>query len=184
MKTCPMNPTLNRMMRGVAVVGTGMLVLSAVLYMVGARINTTKSIPVGLYWTSWRPIGKGVYVIFCPPDGRVFDEAKARGYIGAGSCPGGYGLMMKRVLATQGDVVSISDRGVVVNGDLLPHSAPIKADRGGRPLPRYTVDHYTLGPTEVLLMSDESAISFDSRYFGPLTRSHIKAVIFPVITWG
>jgi hypothetical protein len=39
-------------------------------YAAGARINTTKSIPVGLYWTSSAPVEKGAYVLFCPPQGR------------------------------------------------------------------------------------------------------------------
>ena len=74
----------------------------------GARINTTKSIPVGLYWTSSAPVEKGAYVLFCPPQAGVFDDAKARGYIGAGFCPGGYGYMMKRVLAAKDDAVTVS----------------------------------------------------------------------------
>jgi hypothetical protein len=39
-------------------------------YAAGARINTTKSIPVGLYWTSSAPVEKGAYVLFCPPQAR------------------------------------------------------------------------------------------------------------------
>ena len=70
-----------------------------------------------------------------------------------------------------------------VNGELLPLSAPIKADKAGRPLPRYQSNSYTLGNSEVLLMSDVSATSFDGRYFGPINRSQIKTVIRPVITW-
>ena len=62
-------------------------------------------------------------------------------------------------------------------------SAPIKADKAGRPLPRYQSNSYTLGNSEVLLMSDVSATSFDGRYFGPINRSQIKTVIRPVITW-
>lgn len=181
---------MNRMLKCitvcVAVAGTVILVLTAGFYMAGARINTTKSIPIGLYWTSTMPIEKikmGAYVIFCPPQRCVFDEAKTRDYIGAGPCPGGYGLMMKRILAAQDDVVSVNDTGVYVNGKLLPHSTPIKADTIGRPLPKYRIDPYALSKTELLLMSDVSATSFDGRYFGPIDRAQIKAVIFPVITW-
>ena len=79
--------------------------------------------------------------------------------------------------------VAVADDGVRVNGELLPLSAPIKADKAGRPLPRYQSNSYTLGNSEVLLMSDVSATSFDGRYFGPINRSQIKTVIRPVITW-
>ncbi|EDZ2909962.1 conjugal transfer protein TraF, partial [Salmonella enterica] len=37
-------------------------------YAAGLRINTTKSIPVGLYKISQKAPEKGDYVIFCPPE--------------------------------------------------------------------------------------------------------------------
>lgn len=164
-------------------VGVSFLVLGLVAYASGARINNTRSIPVGLYWMTSDPIEKGAYVIFCPPPMGVFDEAKERGYIGAGFCPGGYGYMMKRILAAKDDAVTIDNEGVRVNGELLPLSTPIAADKAGRPLPRYQADSFTLGGSELLLMSDVSAISFDGRYFGPINRLQIKGVIRPVFTW-
>ncbi len=157
--------------------------LGAVLVLAGARVNTTKSIPVGLYWTSSAPVEKGAYVMFCPPHVGLFDDAKQRGYIGAGWCPGGYGYMMKRVLAAKGDFVTVSADGVRVNGELLPHSVPRNVDGAGRPMPRLQLERYTLGDAEVLLMSDVSAASFDSRYYGPVKRSQIQSVIRPLITW-
>ncbi|EDB8709743.1 conjugative transfer signal peptidase TraF [Salmonella enterica subsp. enterica serovar Schwarzengrund] len=159
------------------------LMLGAVCYAAGGRVNTTKSIPVGLYWTTSAAVEKGAYVLWCPPKAGVFDDAKERGYIGAGFCAGGYGYMMKRVLAAKNDTVTVTDDGVRVNGELLPLSKPIKADSAGRPLPRLKADRYTLGNSEVLLMSDVSATSFDGRYFGPIKLSQIKTVIRPVITW-
>lgn len=178
-----MNRTLKRIAAGAAIAGVAVLVLAAGAYAAGARINTTKSIPVGLYWTSGGPVEKGAYVLFCPPQVGVFTEAKARGYIGAGFCPGDYGYMMKRVLAAKDDAVSVADDGVRVNGELLPFSAPRKADAAGRPMPRFQSDRYTLGNAEVLLMSDVSETSFDGRYFGPVNRSQIQTVIRPVFTW-
>lgn len=178
-----MNHLLKRIGIGTTIGGAAVLVLGVAGYAAGARINTTKSIPVGLYWTSSTPVEKGAYVLFCPPQAGVFDDAKERGYIGAGFCPGDYGYMMKRVLAAKGDTVTIADDGVRVNGELLPHSAPIKADKAGRPLPRYQANHFMLGDSEVLLMSDVSVTSFDGRYFGPINRSQIKGVIRPVFTW-
>lgn len=168
---------------GIAIAGAVSLVLGAACYAAGARINTTKSIPIGLYWTNSAPVKKDTYVLWCPPKAGVFDDAKERGYIGAGFCTGGYGYMMKRVLATKSDSVTVTDDGVLVNGELLPLSKPIKADSAGRPLPRFQADHYTLGNSEVLLMSDVSGTSFDGRYFGPINLSQIKAVIRPVFTW-
>lgn len=177
-----MNSVLNRIAAGTAIGGVGLLLLGAVSFAMGARINTTKSIPVGLYWTSSTSIEKGSYVLFCPPLEGAFVDAKKRGYLGAGFCPGEFGFMMKRVLAAKNDAVSIGEEGVRVNGELLPFSAPRTADHSGRPLPHYQADR-TLDSSEVLLMSDFSSTSFDGRYFGPIQRSQIKTVIFPVLTW-
>ena len=90
---------------------------------------------------------------------------------------------MKRVLAAKGDAVTISDEGVRVNGELLPHSTPIRADSNGRPLLRFPAGRFTLDGSELLLMSDVSGTSFDGRYFGPIHRSQIKGVIRAVFTW-
>jgi conjugative transfer signal peptidase TraF len=162
--------------------GGGVLVLAA-LGAAGARINTTQSLPQGLYWTTRAPVEPGAAVLFCPPPRRLFDEAQARGYLGAGYCPGGYGYLMKRVVAVQGDTVTVAEDGVRVNGKPLVHSAPLKADAAGRPLPCSTRARYTLNATELWLMSDGSPTSFDSRYFGPIDRAQIQAVITPVMTW-
>jgi conjugative transfer signal peptidase TraF len=178
-----MNRLFKRITVYTALGGAGLLLLGLGCYAAGARINTTRSIPLGLYWTSSNPVEKGAYVLFCPPQVGVFDEARQRGYIGAGFCPGNYSYMMKRVLAAKNDAVSVADDGVRVNGNLLPFSKPFKADKGDRPMPRYQSNSYTLGDYEVLLMTDVSPISFDSRYFGPINRSQIKTVITPVITW-
>ena len=173
------NPTTKR----AALVMAAMAGFAVACGVSGARINTTKSIPVGLYWSSSAPVAKGTYVMFCPPHVGVFDDAKERGYIGAGFCPGGYGYMMKRVLAAKDDAVSIEDDGVRVNGALLPLSAPIKQDGAGRALPRYAAKAFTVAGSELLLMSDVSGTSFDGRYFGPVNRGQITTVLRPVITW-
>lgn len=174
---------MKRLAAGVAVAGISVLMLGAMGYAAGARINTTRSIPVGLYWSSSEPVEKGAYVLFCPPQNRIFDEAKARDYIGAGFCTGGYGYLMKRVLAAQNDSVSVAPDGVRVNGNLLPLSVPLDADAAGRSMPRYRVDGYTLRQGELLLMSDVTAVSFDGRYYGPIERSQVVSVIRPVMTW-
>ncbi len=178
-----MNRLRRRLARSTAITGVSVLALGALACASGARINSTKSIPVGLYWLTSEPVEKGAYVMFCPPPIGVFDEAKARGYLGAGFCPGGYGYLMKRVLAANEDAVTISDEGVRVHGELLPLSAPTRAASTGRPLPRFPTERFTLGGSELLLMSDVSGTSFDGRYFGPINRSQIKGVIRAVFTW-
>jgi conjugative transfer signal peptidase TraF len=155
----------------------------AALGAAGARFNTSGSIAVGLYWRVDSPPEKGRYVMFCPPKKEAFDLALARHYIAAGSCPGGYGKMMKRILAAKNDEVTTTDEGVFVNGKLLPHSAILKADQGGRGLPRWSADRYRLKGEELLLMTDVLDTSFDSRYFGLVGQAQIVNVIRPVFTF-
>ncbi len=174
---------MNRLSRRIAAGSVMLLLFGAVCHAVGARVNTTGSIPVGLYWTSGKQAGKGDYVLVCPPPLGVFDIAKERGYIRAGFCPGGYGYLMKRVVAAKDDRVTVTNDGVRVNGRLVPFSVPLKVDQAGRPLPRYQADSYTLNEHQVLLMTDRNPFSFDGRYFGPLSRAQIKTVIVPAITW-
>lgn len=178
-----MNRTIKRVIVSVVIAGVGLAAVGGTMYAAGARVNTSKSIPLGLYWTSSAPINKGEYVIFCPPQRAVFEDARERGYIGSGFCAGDYGYMMKMVLAAKGDTVSVTPLGVTVNGELLPHSKPLPVDTAGRPLPRMSAERYTLGESELLLMTDRSATSFDARYFGPVTRAQVKSVIRPVFTW-
>jgi conjugative transfer signal peptidase TraF len=160
-----------------------LLGVGGVLGLAGARVNTSKSIALGLYWTSGRPMQKGEYVLLCPPQVGVIEEAHRRGYLAPGFCPGGHGYMMKRILASDGDAVTMGADGVRVNGMLLPFSAPLATDLAGRPMPRLHPHRYVLGASQVLLMSDVSSTSFDARYFGPVSRAQVRTVIVPVFTW-
>ena len=171
---------MNRVVKSSAIAGAVLLLLATLAQI---RVNTSKSIPLGFYRMTDDPVEKGSYVIFCPPKREVFDVAKERGYIGAGFCPGGYGQMMKRVVAAERDVVVVADDGVRINGQLLPFSAPLKSDKGGRPLPSIQSGAFRLNDTELFLMSDQSTTSFDGRYFGPVDRTQIKSVIRPIFTW-
>jgi conjugative transfer signal peptidase TraF len=164
-------------------ISASLLGVACLIGLAGARVNTSRSIALGLYWTSDRPARKGEYVLLCPPTIGVIEVARRRGYLAAGFCPGGYGYMMKRIFATGGDAVTVGVDGVRVNDVMLPFSVPLVTDRAGRPMPRLRTSRYVLGASEVLLMSDVSTTSFDGRYFGPVSRAQIRTVIVPVLTW-
>lgn len=171
------------MTRAAAVTGIAVLGIAWSCSGAGMRVNTSRSIAQGLYWTSADPVVKGAYVFLCPPESDVMAQAKRRGYLLDGRCPGQYGYLMKKVVATADDEIVISDQGVRVNGVLLPFSAPLAHDRSGRSLQRFAPSRFTIGIAELLLMSDVSATSFDGRYFGPIDRAQVKTVIVPVLTW-
>ena len=159
----------------------GFATASVIGALAGARVNSTMSLPLGLYWTVNAPPRRGALVMFCPPKSPVFDEAKTRGYIDAGFCPGGYRQMIKKIVAAKGDHVTVSDKGVFVNGQLLENSKPCAEDPGDRPMPHYRAD-CTLEDNQVLLMSDYNPLSFDGRYFGPINQAQIRSVLRPVFT--
>ncbi|MCO6559777.1 MAG: conjugative transfer signal peptidase TraF [Gilliamella sp.] len=162
--------------------GTGVIVILMIsmFVVVGLRINITKSIPIGIYIITDKTPAKNDYVIFCPPDTYQFKNARSRGYIDIGFCPDKYGYMMKKLVACNGDTVTISKSGVTVNDTFLPLSAQLSTDLQGNKLPRININKI-LGPDEVLLMSDVSSTSFDARYFGILDKKQIKHVIRPIL---
>ena len=158
-------------------------VLSIGFQISGIYINTTPSLPVGFYKVVDEPILSGAYVAFCPPQNVVFDMAKDRSYINRGDCPGGYGLLLKRVFAQSGDTVFIDQAGIYVNGEHLPNSAQLTADAEDQPLPQYRLQA-VVNDSEYLLLSDLNPQSFDARYFGLIARDQIQQVVRPVFTWS
>ena len=148
----------------------------------GFRVNPTHSFPVGIYRTVPKAPEIGDLVIWRPPDTSVFRMALDRGYL----FPGGfyrYMQMLKRLVAVEGDVITIDDAGVTVNGRRLKNSKPLAVDGSNRPLPVLRLHDYRISDGEVLLMSDYSPISFDGRYFGPIPRAQVQSVVRPVWTW-
>lgn len=94
----------------------GVISITLFFLVLGFRINLTNSIPVGLYRIIGTKITKNSFVIFCPDDRSAFRLAMKRGYISSGLCPSGYGYLMKKVVATQGDIVSSTVEDVFVKG--------------------------------------------------------------------
>lgn len=179
------------MKRTIKILVIAVLIISAIVFVLsigfrvsGIYLNTTPSLPVGFYQVVDKPIVNGAYVAFCPPKNEVFDMAINRRYLNPGDCPGGYGLLLKRVFALSGDTVSIDQAGIYVYGEHLPNSAQLKADSEGHALPQYHLNQRVLDDLEYLLLSDVNPQSFDARYFGLITRDQIKQVVRPVFTWS
>ena len=108
----------------------------------GLRINTSPSLPMGLYIIT-ADAGANL-VEFCPVE-PFATLSIVRGYRDPGACRDGAAPLLKPVIARAGDVVEVSARGISVNGALLPNTAPLTKDTKGRPLEawpsgRYVVD--------------------------------------------
>ena len=146
----------------------------------GVRYNGTRSLPEGFYLVIHRRLQKGDLVFVKLPQAPVYDMARRRGYLDVGWSPARH--LLKRLVAVGGDRATINALGVEVNGITLANSVPLTKDAAGLPLQFYPLRNYTLGPDEILIMS-ESPASFDSRYFGPVKRTMLESVVVPLLTW-
>jgi conjugative transfer signal peptidase TraF len=158
-----------------AVVGLGALL--------GLRLNLTESLPRGVYRTITEEAVRGSIVVVCLPLGAA-ELARARGYLGPGSCPGGVRGVGKIVLATGGDMVAHREGGITVNGRPIAHSRTLARDSRQRALPHHAWGDYVLEARELWLFSPYRPNSYDSRYFGPVYASDVVSVLRPVWTWA
>jgi conjugative transfer signal peptidase TraF len=142
------------------------------------RINISPSLPFGLYKVD---AGAGANLVeFCPaePFGSL---ANARGYRHSGVCADGGSRLLKPVTARPGDVVAMTADGVRVNGQLMPNSAPRTMDTTGRPLSPWPFGTYLVKPGTLWVLSSYHPRSFDSRYFGPIAESAVRARLRPLL---
>ena len=150
------------------------LLVSSLLAVTGAShfigFNSSPSAaPVGFYRrTAPRP-GRGKLVEFCLPED-VAEFAEARGYIGHGSCPGDTESLGKVVTGMPGDIVIVDAAGA------------LKTDSAGRPMEHFPFGQYRVPAGEVWVHGT-ARNSFDSRYFGAIPVSNIRASLEPLFTW-
>jgi len=137
----------------------------------GVRINTSPSLPVGLYVVT--SDSSANLIEFCP--GEPFAVLSlVRGYRDPGACRDGGAPLLKPVVAKADDVVELSVRGISVNGVLLANTAPLSKDTKGRPLTAWPFGRYPVIPGTVWVASSYHSRSFDSRYFGPVYTTAIR----------
>jgi len=155
---------------------TPLLCAFAVFNAADLRINTSASLPVGLY----RVGDNGSFVEFCPDDRGL---SARRHYRAGGVCSDGAAPLLKPVIARSADEIVLSPLGIAVNGKLLPHTAPLDHDSEGRPLAHWPAGRYTAAPGILWVASSYNARSYDSRYFGPIRASSVRARLRPLIAW-
>jgi len=135
--------------------------------------NASASAPVGLYWVE--PVDRlelgDLVLAWLPDDARVL--AAERSYLPLNT-PG-----VKRVAALAGDIVCVRNGFVLVNEGLAARASD--KDSKGRELTPWWGCRALL-PGEVLLLNDDSAASFDGRYFGPSHAHDIVGKLVPVWT--
>jgi conjugative transfer signal peptidase TraF len=149
--------------------------------LVGVRINTTNSLPQGIYLITSDE--NAPLVEFCPSG--VFSAlSSVRGYRPPGLCPDGRAPLLKPVIAHQGDTVVLSEEGFRVNGRLFPNTAPHRIDSAGRPLTTWPSGVYSVAPDTIWVASTYHPNSFDSRYFGPIALILVRHRLRPLWVLG
>lgn len=139
---------------------------------------------MGLYVASRPVVARGTLVLLClPPWAAAL--ARRRGYVsGGGRCAAGTLPVGKPVLAIAGDTVCVTPSGLRVHGELVLNSRALLRDRRGRILPRPVFGSYVVRTGTVWVVSSHSALSFDSRYFGPVSTGEIRSTIRPTRATG
>jgi conjugative transfer signal peptidase TraF len=141
-------------------------------------LNTTKSIPLGLYRLTHKDTDP--LAVFCAT-GEQFAVATARGYLAhSHSCENNFMPMIKPIVARPGDTVTVSQNGISVNGSLLPNSRAEAFDHLHRPLEAWPNGTYHVMQNTVWVVSSYSEHSFDSRYFGPISTRLIQHHAHPI----
>jgi len=160
----------------------GVLCLALTLsgWLGGYRVNTTPSYPLGLWRIDMpdRPVQVGDRIFICPPDTPMFRQALRRGYLRFGLCKGGFGPMIKTVLATGGQTFCVRDR-VRIDGRQVDHSVVARVDGAGRQLTAYGGG---IVPEQDLFLYSAFKGSYDSRYFGPISRTGVLGFAREVLT--
>lgn len=144
------------------------------------RVNTTPSLPEGVYLLTERPLRRGTVVLACLP-AEIGRYGRSRGYLSAGRCPGGAVPVLKRIAALPGDVVAVGERGLTVNGRPLAGTSRRSRDRAGRPLPSLAAGRYRVAPGQVWLYSNRVETSWDSRYWGAVPVAGVEATALLVV---
>ena len=143
-------------------------------------MNTTYSVPVGLWWRVDETLQCGDTV-------RVPIAAfKSTGWMPERYWrKNGWGEsrdFLKHVAGLSGDLVEPDSSGLLrVAGKVIANSAPLSFDKAGRPLSTFPLP-VRLASDEVWLLSD-SPRGFDSRYLGPAKREQCHKVK-PILTWS
>jgi conjugative transfer signal peptidase TraF len=156
----------------------------------GMRLNISSSMEQGV-WQKVRfntPAShsvKGSIVTFCPSLSNPYLALAAkRHYLSSGNCSNGLMPLLKPVVATTGDIITLSKEQLTVNGVAIPHSTVQDKDSKGNPLPHYPFRSYKVATDELWLLAPSHSHSFDSRYFGPVKVRDIQHIMQPFFTWN
>lgn len=137
----------------------------------GYWINITNSMPIGIYKEiESMKIPKYSYVLICKEDESIKRTRNAIYY-----CDDGHQPLLKIVVATEGDLVTINDEGIFVNRKKIRHTERLQKFRNVS----FNIHDYKLRNNEYLVTGN-SPYSWDSRYFGIVSGNDFLSPVVPV----
>jgi conjugative transfer signal peptidase TraF len=150
---------------GLALIGFGAFIAPVPLLV----WNASASVPLGLYRLAFGAPERGDFVLVRMPEsaGRLAAE---RGYLPIGI------PLVKHVAGFVGDSVCVRNGAVAIDGKTVAYQ--LQADHAGRSLPRWEGCR-RLEAGEYFPLAD-APDSFDSRYFGPVTKADLIGRLVPL----
>lgn len=143
------------------------------------RINLTSSVKQGIYLIK-KPeeIKKGDYIALCLSE-NLSNEIYKRGYLKKGhACHDKYESLLKKVVATPNDQMTIEKDFILINNHKINLQIQ-KTDRNNQPIPKNKYEKkFKLKGYWVI--GDNSQNSFDSRYFGEISK---KQIVYKAKPW-
>ena len=137
-------------------------------------LNTSPSLPSGLYIRSYRAPEISSLIEFAPPESACSYSTQRWGEVPESA------RFLKPVVAVSGDHLDATGDVLLLNG--RPLGTIQNYDAEGIKLPRWR-ENRLLVEGEYFVFSSRIPHSFDSRYFGPIHRDEILSVRRPLITW-
>ncbi|MFN8770209.1 MAG: S26 family signal peptidase [Neisseriaceae bacterium] len=141
--------------------------------------NVTTSEPLG-YYLGYKAFtyDVGDLVLLCIEDSKYINVMHKLGAIRTdGECKNGTAYLLKRIIAKSGDIVTITENGIIVNNIHYLHSKGLLSYNGIQLFPQKK-RQIKLKGREYFVLGDGNT-SFDSRYFGVINVNQIakKAVL-------
>lgn len=158
----------------------GLVALLSAYYM-GFILVLEHSMPRGLYRVTSGEVERGgIALINLPYKWSKF--GLDRGYLHPSFSGESERRAIKQVVAIEGDEISISPAGIVVNGELLPHTQQQNSDSKGLAMPELILGKVILEKGEIIAISHQQENGFDSRYYGILHSANVHGNVVKVLT--
>lgn len=159
-------------------------VLLIICYYVNEHIyyNPSSSEPIGYYFVyQSNNYSHGDLVLICLNKQPWANIAIKFGLPKDNACSSGTPYLIKRIVATSGDLLAITKNGVWVNFSHIPDSTSLDSYRGIELYPQKLDGSYHLGANEFFVLGI-GEYAYDSRYFGIISIKdiHYKAIYL----WG